>query len=107
MNISISKHANERMKERLPGMKSAARRYETACKAFFCGARQDSCRGAEAAYLASCIKQEPEYFCRDLLLYMDRIFVFEGNTLVTVLPCDEKFGRRLQKNRAKSHRRAA
>lgn len=104
-NLRVSYHADERIKERLPGMKSARRRKALAEEVIRCGVRlEDSC-GVERAYLLSCKKEAPEFAGRDLILYADRVFVLEGNCLVTALPCNPLYRRRLEQNRRKKNRR--
>lgn len=104
-NLRISYHADERIKERLPGMKSAKRRKEFAEEVIRCGVRLGDSRGVERAYLLSCKKEAPEFAGRDLILYADRVFVLEGNCLVTALPCNPLYRRRLEQNRRKKNRR--
>lgn len=107
MDIIITKHAERRIKERVPGMKSESKRAAFVADAMARGVRQAESRGAGAAYLrhrkeiaAEC----EEYAGRDMVLYREYIFVLEGGTLITVLPRSADYGRRMERERAK-HRR--
>lgn len=107
MDIIITKHAERRIKERVPGMKSESKRAAFVADAMARGVRQAESRGAGAAYLrhrkeiaAEC----EEYAGRDMVLYRDYIFVLEGGTLITVLPRSLDYGRRMERERAKRRR---
>lgn len=99
--LIVSAHADERIKERMSGMKSARRRRGLAEAAYVYGVHIDECAGAERAYIQSCKKSKPEYADRVLSLYGDAVFVFDGNCLVTMLPYKPKHKRRLEHNRFK------
>lgn len=99
--LVISAHADERIKERMAGMKSARRRRGLAEAAYLYGLRLEESTGAERAYIQSCKKSKPEYADRVLSLYSDAVFVFDGNCLVTMLPYKPKHKRRLEHNRFK------
>lgn len=86
-------------------MKSARRRKALAEDVIRCGVRLEDSRGAERAYLLSCKKSDVEFAGRELILYADRVFVIEGNCLVTALPCNPLYRRRLEQNRSKKKRR--
>ena len=103
--VYVSAHADKRIKERLPGMKSAKRCRTIAEEAYIYGVRIAASKGAEHAYIARCTKENPEYAGRDLVLYADRVFVFDGVRLVTMLPCCEGLRRRIECSRSKSRRR--
>lgn len=103
--VYVSAHADKRIKERLPGMKSAKRRRTIAEEAYIHGVRIADSKGAEHAYIARCTKDNPEYAGRDLVLYADRVFVFDGVRLVTMLPCCDGLRRRIEYNRSKSRHR--
>lgn len=107
MDIIITKHAERRIKERVPGMKSESKRAAFVADAMARGVRQAESRGAGAAYLrhrkeiaAEC----EEYAGRDMVLYREYIFVLEGGTLITVLPRSSDYGRRMERERAKRRR---
>lgn len=99
--LVISAHADERIKERMAGMKSARRRRGIAEAAYVYGLRLEESTGAARAYIQSYKKSKPEYADRVLSLYSDAVFVFEGNCLVTMLPYNSKHKRRLEYNRFK------
>lgn len=100
--VEMSFHAAVRMKERL-GIKSESKRQKLADAAYERGVRLKDSMGAERAYILKHTKEKNDN--REMVLFADRIFVFAGITLVTVLPREEKYGRRLEATRAKRHRR--
>ena len=102
--VFVSAHADMRMKQRM-GAKSARRRCEIAEEAYARGTRLSNCRAVEREYILSYKKDEPEYEGRELVLFMDMIFVFSEARLITVLPKNQVFSRRLEKIRCKCRRR--
>ena len=107
MDIIITKHAERRIKERVPGMKSESKRAAFVENAVVYGIRLEGSSGAGAAYLRhkqALSAEYAEYAGRDLLLYREYIFVMEVGTLITVLPRSLDYGRRMERERAK-HRR--
>ena len=107
MDIIITKHAERRIKERVPGMKSESKRAAFVENAVVYGIRLEGSSGAGAAYLRhkqALSAEYAEYAGRDLLLYREYIFVMEAGTLITVLPRSCDYGRRMERERAK-HRR--
>ena len=106
--IAITKHADKRIKERVPGMKSAEKRMAFAECAWRLGVHRGEAGAAADAYLGR--REEAaeafadEYAGRDVVLYRDFLFVFEEALLITVLPRDEAYCRRLERERAKQRR---
>ena len=101
--VYVSAHADKRIKERLPKMKSAKRRRTIAEEAYLYAIKLAESKGAERSYILRCTKEEPEYAGRDMVLYADRVFVFEGTNLVTMLPCHDNLRRRMECSRSKTH----
>ena len=97
--IAITKHADKRIKERVPGMKSAEKRMAFAECAWRLGVHRGEAGAAADAYLGR--REEAaeafadEYAGRDVVLYRDFLFVFEEALLITVLPRDEAYCRRI------------
>ena len=104
MQIVISAHARERMKERLNGMKSQDRRQRVAWDAYMTGIRYEEATGIDKKCLLSARADMAENEGKDLALYMDSIFVFANNILVTVLPRKKCFERSMRGKRAKRNR---
>lgn len=107
MDIIITKHAERRIKERVPGMKSESKRAAFVENAVVYGIRLEGSSGAGAAYLRhkqALSAEYAEYAGRDLLLYREYIFVMEVGTLITVLPRSLDYGRRMERERAKRRR---
>lgn len=100
--IRVCDHANERMKERT-GIKSRYLMAQNASKAFALGLRESNCKGAELKYIRS-YKKDSVNGERELVLYEDQIWVFEGLTLVTILPRDLDFVKKMEKIRRKNNR---
>ena len=103
--VHLTRHAEKRMKERLPGMKGVRRRERMAQAAYDDGTRIKESSGAERAHLRRFCKDAPGYENYDFVLYMDTVFIFDDNNLVTVLPYDRSFCRIQEHHRAKSHRK--
>ena len=78
---------------------------EIAEEAYRRGLRMKDCVGLQKAYLLSNKKNDPEYAGRELVLYMDMIFVFCAARLITVLPKNQGYSKRIEKNRSKARRR--
>ncbi len=104
MEIFITEHAKKRMKERLPGMKSDRRRQRMAQVAYHEGTSLSDADGAAERYLKCYKKEEVAYADRTLILYADAVFVFDDERLVTVLPYNPAFQKRLERNRSKHNR---
>ena len=100
--VTITKHAICRIKERV-GIKNSRGQIGIAENAFRFGVCIDDAVGAERKYIESHIKEEAEYADRDIRLYRDVLFVFVENRLITVLPPDKTFCRKLQANRRKKN----
>lgn len=83
--VHITRHAHKRIKERIPGMKSARRRVETVIKAFTEGVRYCNGTGSQRARLRRYFQAHPEDSEEDIVLYGGMIYVFQGANLVTVL----------------------
>ena len=107
MSIVISRHADKRIKERIPGMKSAEKRAELVGKAWTEGIRLGEGNRAEEAYLLDRAASElvyREYAGREGVIYRDFMFIFEGDHLVTVFPRKSEFAKREERIRAKQRR---
>lgn len=102
---TVTAHANMRIKERLAGMKSPRRRQELAWNAYNNGVRLEDSKGVERAYMLQYKKETADYANRELVLYNDRVFVFDGNRVVTMLPADPKYIRLLERIRRKKNKR--
>ena len=100
--VTITKHAISRIKERV-GIKNSRGQIDIAENAFRFGVRCVDAVGAERKYIESRIKDEPKYANRDIRLYRDILFVFVHNILITVLPPDKTFCKKLQANRRKKN----
>ena len=100
--ITITKHAKSRIKQRV-GIKNCRGQIDIAENAFRFGKGYDEAVGAERKYIESRIKNEPEYFGRVVKLYRDILFVFYGSSLITVLPPDKTFCKKLQAQRRKKN----
>ena len=98
-------YTDERIKESLAGMKSPRRRQELAWNAYNNGVRLQDSKGVERAYMLQYKKETAEYANRELVLYNDRVFVFDGNRVVTMLPADPKYIRLLERIRRKKNKR--
>ena len=103
LNVVISNHANKRIKQRV-GIKSFNAQVGYVEKAYKQGLRKEDCTGASLRLL-----EEREEFSndRDLVLFRDQIFVFDGLTLVTVLPIDQDYQKLMNKVRCKRNKRIA
>lgn len=82
MELSISKHAYSRMKERNGWSKKAADRMLR--KVYFEGIRPNEVKG----YLKRWINNKAEYGVedREYVLYGEKLYVFNEGMMVTVLP---------------------
>ena len=100
--IMICDHANDRLKERT-GVKSRYLMSQNASKAFVLGLREENCKGPELKYLRK-YKKDSDNGERELVLYEDQLWIFEGLTLVTILPRDLDFVKKMEKIRSKRHR---
>lgn len=101
--VWVTKHANKRMKERIPKMKSRQRRLDTAQRAYLQGIRFANATGSQQARI---LRYQGEYPIKDIVLYIGMVFIFDGGNLVTVLydkglPIQNK-----GYNRAREHRNA-
>jgi|GEM_PF-4458180 len=104
LDIVVTKHANERMKERM-NIKNQKSQYACAEAAYLTGIRKNNCARAIDERLLS--EREKEiYVGRDNVIYRDRVFVFAGHNLVTVLPLNATYYKKMCKIRAKLNRRA-
>ena len=83
MDIIITKHAERRIKERVPGMKSESKRAAFVADAMAHGVRQAESRGAGAAYLRH--RKEIAAECEE----------YAGRDI---------YGRRMERERAKRRR---
>ena len=101
-NIIITDHARGRIKERV-GIKSQHEKEAFAMKAYYEGLREDDCTGVSLKLIQSCKKDE--FWYRELVLYRDQIYVFEGQTLITVLSLDSNYLKIMDKNRCKRNKR--
>ena len=52
-------------------------------------------------------RKRDEFTDRDLVLYRDQIFVFDGHSLVTVLPVDYDYLKIMNKARCKRNKKSA
>ena len=84
-------------------MKSAKRRMIIAKKAYGQGIRLKNCNELERAYIMMSANDGTKYAGRDLALYADRVFVFDGCKLITMLPCDNHFKRMMENSRFAMH----
>ena len=100
--VTITKHAVERIKQRI-GIKNSRGQVVIAENAFLRGIGYDDAVGAERKYIESRIKDEPKYEDREIKLYRDTLFVFQENLLITVLPPDRTFCKKLQAQRHKKN----
>lgn len=107
MSIVVTEHAHQRMKERIPGMKSAARREELARKAWELGVRIGKGNSVQNACLIERKAKEriyPEYAGREGVLYHDIMFIFAGASLVTVYQIKPEAAKKCERIRAKQRR---
>ena len=104
--VTITKHAVDRIKQRI-GIKNSRGQVDIAENAFLRGVSYDDAVGAQRKYIESRIKDEPEYAGRDIKLYRDILFVFIENRLITVLPPDKIFCKKLQAQRRKKNQNRA
>lgn len=104
INITISDHANQRIKERI-GIKSQRAKQEYVARAYYEGLRENECDGLSLKFILS--RKKEGYENRDLVLYRDQLFVFEDERLVTVLPVDAAFHKTMNKIRCKHNKRIA
>lgn len=106
MSIVVTRHADQRIKERIPGMKSAGRRAALAQAAWDFGVRLGEGNRVQEEYLrerkAKALIYE-EYKGREGVIYRDHMFIFAGDRLITVFPRDE-FAVKAERVRAKAHR---
>lgn len=104
IDIIITNHANERIKERV-GLKSQHAKEAYVMKAYYEGLREKDCSGASLKLIQR--RKRDEFTDRDLVLYRDQIFVFDGHSLVTVLPVDYDYLKIMNKVRCKRNRKIA
>ena len=104
--VTVTKHAIDRIKQRI-GIKNSRGQVCVAENAFLWGVCYDEAVGAERKYIESRIKDKPEYAGRDIKLYRDVLFVFIDNRLITVLPPDKTFCKKLQAQRRKKNQNKA
>lgn len=106
--IRVTQHANRRIKERLH-IKNMASRQKLANDAFQSGTRLTNCSHVEKSYIMSNINSPySDNSNKEFILYRDNIYIFSNNNvLITVLPRDNKFAKKLEANRAKINRRLA
>ena len=104
VDIIITHHANERIKERV-GLKSQHAKEAYVMKAYYEGLREEDCSGVSLKLIQR--RKGDEFTNRDLVLYRDQIFVFDGHALVTVLPVDSDYLKIMNKVRCKHNKRIA
>lgn len=104
VDIIITNHANERIKERV-GIKSQRAKEAYVMKAYYEGLREKDCSGASLKLIQR--RKRDEFTDRDLVLYRDQIFVFDGHSLVTVLPVDYDYLKIMNKARCKRNKKIA
>lgn len=100
--IVVTIHADMRIKQRMPGMKSAKRRAALAEAAYNQGVRLENATKAQCVRILKHYKEE--YPDRDIVLYADRIFIFQDVWLVTMLPNEHQPKKRGKYNRAREQR---
>ena len=76
-----------------------------ACRALREGLREEDCSGASLKLIQR--RKRDGYNARDLVLYRDQIFVFDGHLLVTVLPVDYDYLKIMNKVRCKRNKKIA
>lgn len=103
MELIITKHAQQRMKERV-GIKSAERMYRLATCAFEKGFSMDNTDCMMILRSFEKIDQE-KYPNRILRMYNEQIYVFLNNLLLTVLPVDSELRKKMEKKRSKMNKR--
>ena len=103
--VEVCGHADGRIKERL-GVKSEHKRLALAKLAYERGLRERDCDGYALEYLRMKRKTVPECEGRELVLYCGKIFVFSGETLVTVYLPPEGYARLIRKETARKKCRA-
>lgn len=103
-DLIITHHANERIKERV-GLKSQRAKEAYVMKAYYEGLREKDCSGASLKLIQRSKKEK--YTARELVLYRDQIFVFDGYSLVTVLPVDYDYLKIMNKVRCKRNKKLA
>ena len=99
--VWITKHANKRMKERIPRMKSRKRRMDTAQRAYLQGIRFTNATGSQRARI---LRYQGEHPIKDIVLYIGMAFIFDGGNLITVLYDEGLPVRNKGYNRAKERR---
>ena len=102
-DIAISNHANKRIKQRV-GIKSFNAHVGYVEKAYAFGLRKQDCTCASLRLLEGSEEFSND---RELVLFRDQIFVFDGLTLVTVLPVDQDYQKLMNKVRCKRNKRIA
>ena len=100
--IVVTAHADMRIKQRMPGMKSAKRRATLAEAAYNNGVRLENATKSQSVRILKHFKEE--YPGRDVVLYADRIFIFQDVWLVTMLPNERQQKKRGKYNRAREQR---
>lgn len=100
-DIVVTNHANKRIKQRV-GIKGFAAQVAYVEKAYEHGLRKEDCTCASLRLLEG---REEFSNDRELVLFRDQIFVFDGLTLVTVLPIDQDYQKLMNKVRCKHNKR--
>ena len=80
MEVLVTKHAHDRLKERLGLPKSA--RARMAAKAFELGLKRGDVRGKLRQYLGLCSTEYGR--CNNIRVYGEYLWLFDGAILVTV-----------------------
>lgn len=90
----MTKHCNKRMKERM-GIKSEAKQQKIVDNALTRGKSVDCFTGKEKRYLEGIQKKtEKTLNSRELRVYQNKVFIFDGDLCVTILHLPKDFGRR-------------
>ena len=100
--VTLTKHSINRIKQRV-GIKNRCGQIGIAENAFLFGVSYDEAVGAERKYIESRMNDNPEYFGREVKLYRDVLFVFADNRLITVLPPDRTYCKKLEAQRRKKN----
>ena len=105
MEINISEHAYKRIKQRA-GIKNHLAISKLADDAYDYGIRLEQ---ATSKYERQYITQQSKHFNREVCLYKYQIFIWEGNTLVTMYKAEPDVIRTLIKikNKQKKHTKNA
>ena len=99
MELIITDHAALRIKERV-GIKNAKGKEALAMAAYTEGMRLGECdRLSEIELMA-----HNKYEFREVVMYRDQLFIFDGNVLITVLPVNQDYRRIMESKRARMNR---